>query len=431
MNRKPVLIAILAVVAAMQIAGAQAQQPLLITSLQEAINAAKPGDVVRVPAGTYRGPIALKADVYVVGDGAEATILDGGGADNVVLGANDAVIAGVTIRNGKIGVNNLTRFVGVFDCKIIDCSLAGVWLENGCAAIVNNYIYGNQREVGISCHASNPYIVGNTIANHLMGVRAFNYYDPFMGKNYVAGNVIGLYTAIGTTVTLEQNTFFQNSQSNVTGQEMTAGNIIATAPAVQQNAYGTPDVDLYRKMMDVVFAEKISKHPLVIYTLEDQPGLFSVTTLFPWATFYVSSCNSETLIRSFEAFDLVEPKVLNSEYTTIQSLPTVAVKNDDIKDTQLDRFVMDSIYFHLQSYLKTDSGNLLFKRVTSFSNIEIIVPKGFIPVSVNYPALFVWREDKVVIQIVDVGRTYLDIVMSPLEAGPQDVYGVLKSKPAK
>jgi hypothetical protein len=85
-------------------------------TIQEAINAAKPGDTILVEPGTYRGPIHLKERVTLKSAGddtaakqglkrAEATIIDGGGADAkgpAVVMAEAAVLDGFSVTGARV-----------------------------------------------------------------------------------------------------------------------------------------------------------------------------------------------------------------------------------------------------------------------------------------------------------------------------------------
>ena len=64
------------------------------TTIQAAIDAANPGDVVHVPAGTYRERIILKQGIMLVGAGADSTIIDGKGLPECVGGHKDTAIIG-------------------------------------------------------------------------------------------------------------------------------------------------------------------------------------------------------------------------------------------------------------------------------------------------------------------------------------------------
>ena len=80
-------------------------KPSCYSSLQAAFDAAHDGDTIRVAAGTYTGGVTITKSLTVVGAGAGATVITGGGPV-VTIGAFDAVteptvaIDGVTITGG-------------------------------------------------------------------------------------------------------------------------------------------------------------------------------------------------------------------------------------------------------------------------------------------------------------------------------------------
>ncbi len=71
-------------------------------TMQEAIDAAEPGDTVRVAPGVYTERVRLRSGVRLVGSGAHQTIFDAQGAASPFVefsGARDVVVAGFTFRN--------------------------------------------------------------------------------------------------------------------------------------------------------------------------------------------------------------------------------------------------------------------------------------------------------------------------------------------
>src|SRR5690606_10822996 len=71
--------------------------PVDAETIQDAIDAALPGDIVYVHPGVYQKQPRLRHGVRLVGAGAEQTILDAGGASDNLLdfsGAGDVVVRG-------------------------------------------------------------------------------------------------------------------------------------------------------------------------------------------------------------------------------------------------------------------------------------------------------------------------------------------------
>jgi hypothetical protein len=87
-------------------------QPGCFMTIQAAIAAAADGDAIHVAPGTYSGPITIDKSVRLVGSGAAATIIRGGGPVVTVRITADAstenvAIDGVTITGGVTHVNQV------------------------------------------------------------------------------------------------------------------------------------------------------------------------------------------------------------------------------------------------------------------------------------------------------------------------------------
>jgi hypothetical protein len=90
--------------------------PGCFSTLQAAVNAAHDGDTIRIEAGTFAGGVTIDVSVRIVGAGAAATIINGGGPV-LTIGVAGApseptvTINGVTVTGG-VTVGNLTPFSG-------------------------------------------------------------------------------------------------------------------------------------------------------------------------------------------------------------------------------------------------------------------------------------------------------------------------------
>jgi parallel beta-helix repeat protein len=170
-------------------AAAVIRVPLDAPTIQQAIDAARKGDTVRVSQGTYFENITLKENVILEGGwntdfssrdiAAHETVLDGIEKPGwVVFGADNATLDGFTVTNGtvkKVGDDEVGAGVHckntspIITNNIIKVNApAGIYCEGGTVRIQNNIISDNA-EAGIFLkNKASVTIIGNTIRNNKM-----------------------------------------------------------------------------------------------------------------------------------------------------------------------------------------------------------------------------------------------------------------------
>lgn len=146
-------------------------------SVQAALDVAIRGDEIRVGPGVYAGVVNLIEDVVIEStDGADSTVLDGGGEGRCFDDYGWAAVIGFTLRNGVSG-NDMGggACCGVLvDCIISNCmALAGGGAAS--AELVNCLVVGNRAEAadgsgglggGVdNCLMVNCTVAGNSAAN--------------------------------------------------------------------------------------------------------------------------------------------------------------------------------------------------------------------------------------------------------------------------
>jgi parallel beta-helix repeat protein len=380
-------------------------------SLQALIDAAAPGAVISVPAGTYQGQIVLKDGVALVGEGADVTTLDGNGADVVVRGARNAILLGFTIRNGGTAVKIDQTSMGIFECAVRDFQKVAVEVARGCAVIANNLIEGGPSSTGVLCFTSNPYLTGNIIVSNAVGVYVWQQSSPSLANNVFVGNSTAILVGAESSAFLESNVFDQNAQ-NIVGQSLGTSDTVRAVALDGKVPHRGGSVESYRKLTELVLEKKLFEHPVVIYDLRNELGRFGMTVLSPWASFTISASTPDTEIVDHRAFDTATDKALRDELVRL-ALPTVAVINQEIKDMAPERFVLHCSYAHPSSYFRNEQGQLVFRRLTNITRVEIVVPSGYTPISVNYPAKIEEDEGCRVVKITEVGAKQIEVVMSP------------------
>ena len=186
------------------------------TRIQDAINAANPGDTISVKKGIYSSFIVGKS-LLIKGEDRNATIVDGEGSGIIVfVTANDVRIQGFTIKNGTTGiyaygVSNLSivdniitkhneamliRFsnhVYVEQNSISNCADRGVLITNSQNFVVRkNEAY--QNVYGLNANGSAyGLIVGNKVyENGLYGIGVLNSTNCVVFGNTVTKNPTGI-----------------------------------------------------------------------------------------------------------------------------------------------------------------------------------------------------------------------------------------------
>ena len=136
--------------------------PAAYRSIQRAIDAAAPGDVIKVAEGLYEEHIEIRKNVHLIGAGPDKTQIEFSREIATVLikEVTDVVVRGFTIAYAGPEINDSFR--------------AALWINNGTCAISENHITGSGR--GILCtDSANVQITGNLIYwNKLNGVSGYS-----------------------------------------------------------------------------------------------------------------------------------------------------------------------------------------------------------------------------------------------------------------
>jgi len=153
--------------------------------IQDAINAAIPGDTVWVASGTYYENVVVNKSLTLIGEGSRTTIIDGNGSVVVYITADNVKISGFTIRNGMKWKGNVfylypgirldgsdgTRVTG----NVLSHNFEGIFMFNSHNSIVSgNMMVDNQ--YGMTLHSSNVNVFSENVVtlNWLCGIKLFN-----------------------------------------------------------------------------------------------------------------------------------------------------------------------------------------------------------------------------------------------------------------
>jgi len=153
--------------------------PADFTSIQEAVNAANPGDTVYVKNGTYYENVDVNKAISLTGESKENTIVDGGGTAAVIYIEEDNVlVTGFMVRNSGWGYYYYESS-GISIDRASFCNIS----DN----IATNIRYGISSWLG-----QNNSISRNTISNAEQGI-SFNgpYYNRII-SNSISNTVVGI-----------------------------------------------------------------------------------------------------------------------------------------------------------------------------------------------------------------------------------------------
>jgi len=224
--------------------------------LQEAIDHAKSGSLLELPAGIYHGNIVINKPLVIDGKNQEAIIEGDGKGTVVTITASGVIIKNLTIRHSgeeheRVDAGVLLKKVEqctVKNCKIVD-SLFGIdMLQVQRSEIIGNYIESKSFDLGLRgdgvrlwysndnhlsdnhLYKSRDFVVwyshGNLIENNLGEYGRYSLHFMYTGKNIVKNNVYK-HNSVGI--------FFMYSQDTIA-----TGNLI-------QNSLGTTGLGIGMK----------------------------------------------------------------------------------------------------------------------------------------------------------------------------------------
>lgn len=196
-------------------------------SIQEAIDAANPGDTIEVAAGTYPECILVNKALTLKGDNRASIIVgDGVGTKIVEVNVGNVEITGFTVQDGggwwkgiyvwPSGVPQPLTGIIITDNTIIDTN-EGVFLSYCAGAIISDNTIDNTY-YGIRLHESDGNtITGNRIVrSRYYGVNLYSYseYNEITGNEITDGKY-GILHEYSSDNTLELNTIASNTEYGI------------------------------------------------------------------------------------------------------------------------------------------------------------------------------------------------------------------------
>jgi parallel beta-helix repeat protein len=200
------------------------------SSIQRAIEAARPGDVIEIQKGTYLENVVVNKMLTLRGISMPVVDADGNGSA-IVLKADGVVLEGVTAINssGYVFQGMPDRFGGAgiliySDNNTLKNNIASS--NNGCGIIIhwassdNTLIENNisfNLEKGVFLGGSNNSLVRNIVSNNTKtGIYIDGANDNVLDGNTVSNNMDGIYLTLSDNNTLLHNYICGNAVGNLT-----------------------------------------------------------------------------------------------------------------------------------------------------------------------------------------------------------------------
>jgi parallel beta-helix repeat protein len=192
------------------------------TSIQDAIDASKDNDTIRIIEGVYKENLLVNKSVYLIGINPEKTIIDGNTQANVIdITAENVIISNVTVQHSGLdyghpefnaGFNITSNNNEITNC-IIQNNSVGIYIENqGENLISYNHIINNRYGM-YTTSTKNNVISNNTI--HSSGI--YGIYLNTLTEHTILQNNTFLHNNGGVRVKSNENIFVRNVFKNNKG----------------------------------------------------------------------------------------------------------------------------------------------------------------------------------------------------------------------
>lgn len=177
----------------------------MFSTIQEAINNARDGDVINIPSGFYRERVVVNKSIILRGENLATTIIDGGGEATVIyVVANNSEISGFTVQNG----------------------LHGFYVDSCHAKIHSNIVKKNSYGIFLSNSRFNE-VYRNNFTEDIMPIVMQNSSSNFIAENFIYynfGQAISVYNSNNNSIMnnrIEKNPafgiYFERSMNNTIG----------------------------------------------------------------------------------------------------------------------------------------------------------------------------------------------------------------------
>jgi parallel beta-helix repeat protein len=186
-------------------------------TIQKAVDAANPYDIIIVRTGIYRENIFINKTLTLIGKDRNTTIIDGSRVGDVIhVISSNVVIINFTIQNSTndpivlySGISLWGAVHTIIRNNILKNNSVGIHLQHGSnnSLVIDNLIVDNMRPgIRLADNSSSNCIIGNTLKNNTVGVEVHSSsFNSFHHNNFIRNKVYQARPLGGVSNTWENN----------------------------------------------------------------------------------------------------------------------------------------------------------------------------------------------------------------------------------
>jgi parallel beta-helix repeat protein len=182
------------------------------SAIQDAINAASPGDTIFIHESTYYEHIGVHKSLTLQGENRAKTIIHGSDTGDVVFIVSPFVtISNLTITNGDNGIITNTSDNTISENSIINHEDNAIYLlYSSDTTITNNDIYNNSRGLNFDT-SSNNLISNNNITDNNYGMFLYSgSNNNLISTNSISNNEYGIILSSSSSNSISNNEIYAN-----------------------------------------------------------------------------------------------------------------------------------------------------------------------------------------------------------------------------
>ena len=221
-------------------------------TIQEAINAANPTDIIFVHSGTYYERVVANKSVSLIGENKDTTIIDGNKTRDVIeVRADNVVISGFTIQNGGRNGSEYGRGIWIQDCNsanitgnVVSHNTYGIWLHTSdYSTVIDNVITANDGAGVFWWNNNGTIILHNNISDNAFDGVIMKYvtYSAVRENTITANNQSGIALDDSSLNVITMNTISNNDDGI---ESFYSSNNIISGNNISANAWSSISLDL-------------------------------------------------------------------------------------------------------------------------------------------------------------------------------------------